>query len=111
MNAEDKITAAFAAKNWQVEEYDYDRTDGYAVSINTEEYPEVDALGEPAPAMLSDAQEDLIAAYAKAFDDLEGEILKTHNDVTCDGGMVLAYHSERVLLVASLIPDRLSISV
>ena len=109
MNFEDKIRRTFAVKNWQVEEYDYDRGDGYAISINTEEYAEVDALGEPAPAMLNEAQEGLIAAYAKAFDDVEKQMMETHNHCTCDGGLILANSKDMVMLVAKLIPDRLQI--
>jgi hypothetical protein len=110
MNFEDKMRRTFAVKNWQVEEYDYDRGDGYAIAINTEEYPEVDALGLPAPAMLNDEQENLIAAYAKAFDEVEAQIREAHNDCTCDGGQILSYSKDRVMLVAKLIPDRLQIT-
>lgn len=109
MNFEDKVRRTFAVKNWQVEEYDYDRGDGYAISINTEEYPEVDALGLPVPAMLNDAQEELIEAYALAFGEVEKQILKEYNDCTCDGGLILANCKERVMLVAKLIPDRLQV--
>ena len=111
MNFKDQVCRVFAVKNWQVEEYDYDRADGYAVAINTEEYPEIEALGLPAPAMLTDAQEDLIAAYAKAFEEVEAQIMKTHNNCTCDGGMILAGRKDMVMLVAKLIPDRLQITV
>ena len=110
MNFEDQVRRMFAVKNWQVEEYDYDRADGYAVAINTEEYPEIDALGVPAPAMLNDAQEDLIAAYAKAFDEVEAQIMNACNDCTCDGGLILANSKDRVMLVAKLIPDRLTLN-
>lgn len=110
MTFQEKITRAFAQKNWQVEEYDYDRNDGYAIMVNTEEYPEVNQLGDPAPAMLNDAQEDLIAAYSRAFDDVEAQIMTRGNSLTCDGGCILSNTKTGALEVAALIPDRLTLT-
>lgn len=110
MTFEEKITRTFAQKNWRVEEYDYDRGDGYAIMVGTEEYPEIAQLGEPAPAPLNDAQENLIAAYSWAFGNVETQLMTGGNDLTCDGGLILSNTKAGVLEVAKLIPDRLTLT-
>lgn len=105
---EAQVRAAFAAKGWEVASYNYQPSPDeyhYEVDIETENYPELVALGDSA-TLLSDA-------YMAAFDEVEKVAFRAHNDwgSDCSGGCILVDRKAQVLAVAKHIPARLSITL
>lgn len=105
MNAQEEITAAFAAKNWQIESYDYQSGNDefrYEVSIDLDSYPDLAALPDAERWRLEDL-------YNQAFDAVGKQFQADGDSGTDCGPCILADRKTDVLRIAFLLADRLTL--
>ena len=108
MKAQERITAALAAKHWAVSEYDHapityggpdGREGGYYVVVETEDYPEVP---------MDESAHVLIDAYSDEFQRIQRLTCDLKKEIDCSLGVISAWTLEDVLWVIEQLADRLS---
>lgn len=115
MNAQKRIEAAFAAKNWRVASYAHEPIDyapegregGYEVDIDLD-YFDAEGLDD---ATRWEREERYMKAFEAANKLMQARATASqgkHNG-SCDAGCILAYYMNDVLMVAADMPDRLSL--
>ena len=108
MNAEQKIRAAIEAKNWKVADYNYerpfgcDREGGYDVTIELDNYPELEG----------DVDDKFFSLYMNTMDNLNSELqTRTVGEtVVFESGSIMGYKISDVLHAINLMPDRLTLT-